>query len=68
VICPALIESNCSFAGIYGSKARDKARIFLQSGLYDSFGSDAHTSEHLEELLKRGMQTVKLPKHQAGRD
>jgi protein-tyrosine phosphatase len=49
-----------SFAGIYGSKVRDKARVFLQSDLYDCFGSDAHTPVQLEEMLKRGMQTVKL--------
>jgi len=47
-----------SFAGIYGNIVRDKAICFLQNGLYDCFGSDAHTPLHLEGLLQRGVQTV----------
>ena len=47
-----------SFAGIYGNKVRNKATQFLRIGLYDCFGSDAHTPEQLEEMLRRGMQTI----------
>jgi len=47
-----------SFAGIYGNSVKDKAICFLQNGLYDCFGSDAHTPLHLEGLLQSGMQTV----------
>ena len=47
-----------SFTGNYGNSVRNKAVSFLQSGLYDCFGSDAHTLLHLEGLLQVGMQTV----------
>jgi protein-tyrosine phosphatase len=47
-----------SFAGVYGDRVRQRALTFLKSELYDCFGSDAHRTEHLEDLLKRGMQSV----------
>jgi len=45
-----------SFAGIYGNKVKNKALGFLQSGLYDCFGSDAHQSDQLGVMLKQGIQ------------
>ncbi len=51
-----------SFAGYYGERIKDQAKQFLESGLYDCFGSDAHRSEHLKELLRQGMQTIDLIK------
>ena len=45
-----------SFAGVYGNRVRQQALAFLKSGLYDCFGSDAHRSENLEDMLKRGKQ------------
>jgi len=41
-----------SLSGIYGKRVREKAMRFLQSGLYDCFGSDAHTPVKLEDTLK----------------
>ena len=49
-----------SFAGMYGGRVRDKAIGFMGSGLYDCFGSDAHTPERLKEMLGAGLQSVKL--------
>lgn len=47
-----------SFAGIYGNLVKNRAKRFLQGGLYDCFGSDAHKPELLEEILGLGMRTV----------
>jgi len=41
-----------SFSGMYGNRTRDKAIRFLQNGLYDCFGSDAHTEVRLGEMLR----------------
>jgi len=41
-----------SFTGLYGNRTRNKAIQFRQNGLYDCFGSDAHTPFRLEEMLK----------------
>jgi protein-tyrosine phosphatase len=49
-----------SFAGLYGHRVRDKAIEFMRSGLYDCFGSDAHTPERLGEMLRLGQQSVAL--------
>lgn len=48
-----------SFAGVYGRKVREKAIGFMASGLYDCFGSDAHTPERLEVILDAGWQSVR---------
>jgi len=49
-----------SFSGLYGRRVRDKAIGFMGSGLYDCFGSDAHSPDRLEEMLGAGLQSVKL--------
>jgi protein-tyrosine phosphatase len=48
-----------SFTGMYGNRTRDKAIRFLQNGLYDCFGSDAHTQVRLGEMLR--LCSVLLP-------
>lgn len=48
-----------SFTGTYGNRTRDKAIGFLQNGLYDCFGSDAHTQVKLGEMLR--LSSVLLP-------
>jgi protein-tyrosine phosphatase len=48
-----------SFTGTYGNRTRDKAIGFLKNGLYDCFGSDAHTQVRLEEMLR--LCSVLLP-------
>jgi protein-tyrosine phosphatase len=62
-----LREIGCKFqgnlgscAGMYGNRVRDKAITFMRSGLYDCFGSDAHTPERLKEMLGTGLQSVAL--------
>ncbi len=48
-----------SFAGIYGERIRERAVSYLEKGLYNRLGSDAHRSSGLAEWLERGMQTVR---------
>ncbi|NVN97823.1 MAG: phosphoesterase [Geobacteraceae bacterium] len=48
-----------SFAGLYGDRVRAQANSFLQAGLYTHFGSDAHHSRHLADLLRNGMSPLK---------
>jgi len=62
---PSLQESGCrfqgnlgSFAGLYGSEVKERALLFLQKGVYSCLGSDAHRSEHLEEMLDAGSAAV----------
>ncbi len=47
-----------SFAGIYGSRIQRRAIRFLQKGLYDRLGTDAHRSEGLGDWLEKGMTIV----------
>ena len=62
-----LLEIGCkfqgnlgSFTGLYGERARKQALMFLEDGLYDCFGSDAHTPNRLEELIRRGREALKV--------
>jgi len=47
-----------SFAGYYGSEIKERALLFLKHGVYSCLGSDAHRSEHLEEMLSSGFAAV----------
>ncbi len=54
-----------SFAGFYGEQVRKRAIRFLDMGLYDRIGTDAHHAQHLEIWLKTGMNVVE---HAVGRE
>jgi protein-tyrosine phosphatase len=47
-----------SFAGQYGSDVKERAILFLKSGIYSCIGSDAHRSERLASTLAAGFDTV----------
>lgn len=47
-----------SFAGLYGEEVRRRAVRFLEAGLYDCLGSDAHASLRLRGWLERGMRKI----------
>ena len=49
-----------SFAGVYGEKVKDQAETFLEQGVYDLFGSDAHRAAQLKDILRRGRQAINL--------
>ena len=54
-----------SFAGIYGDKVRRRAANFLECGLYDCLGTDAHHPKELVKFLKQGFGEIE---RMAGRD
>jgi len=45
-----------SFAGIYGEPVRRQAVAFLEAGLYDRLGTDAHSARHLKQWLAQGLR------------
>ena len=47
-----------SFAGIYGPRVQKCAVQYLEGGLYNCLGSDAHSSRHLAGMLEYGLREV----------
>jgi len=48
-----------SLAGIYGDKVRSRALTLTEHGVYSCFGSDAHRPEGLEDILQKGIETLR---------
>lgn len=47
-----------SIAGAYGDNARKRAVMFLQNGLCEKIGSDAHSSHDLKKRLSKGLKRI----------
>lgn len=47
-----------SFSGLYGDRVMAQAFSFLRAGLYTHFGSDAHQSRNLAEILYKGRRAI----------
>lgn len=55
-----LLQGNIgSFAGVYGKNVRNCALDLLEKGLYSCLGSDAHRPEYLEDILHKGLATIR---------
>lgn len=55
-----------SFCGHYGQEVQRRALYYLQTGLYDYFGSDGHHTASLEKILSRGLPRLHEQKRAVG--
>jgi protein-tyrosine phosphatase len=54
-----LFQANIgSFSGAYGERVQKRAMRYLEEGLYDCLGSDAHCSRCLADRLDKGLREI----------